>query len=87
LLRLIVTYPQKFSASGEWLTEVILPFCKMIQTRDALIVSLAAGIGEELFFRAALQQEIGLVGSSLIFALIHFGRAPHRYPVYLRAIV
>ena len=36
-----------------------------------LVVSLSAAIGEEIFFRGALQPIFGLVPTSLFFALIH----------------
>ena len=36
-------------------------------------VSLAAGVGEELLFRGAVQAEFGLVVASLLFGLAHIG--------------
>ena len=36
-----------------------------------LVVSLSAAIGEEIFFRGALQPVFGLVPTSLFFALVH----------------
>jgi uncharacterized protein len=35
------------------------------------VVGLAAGVGEELLFRAALLPLVGLIGSSVLFALAH----------------
>jgi membrane protease YdiL (CAAX protease family) len=35
------------------------------------IIGLAAGIGEELFFRGALQPRFGILGASLLFAALH----------------
>ena len=40
---------------------------------DLLLVSLLAGFGEELFFRATLQPVLGLWLASLAFALAHTG--------------
>lgn len=40
---------------------------------DVIIIAVAAGVGEELFFRGALQLEVGLVPASLIFGLLHTG--------------
>ena len=37
-----------------------------------LIIAITSGIGEELFFRGWLLNEIGLILSSLIFGLVHF---------------
>lgn len=43
-----------------------------------LILALAAGIGEEILFRGALQPVLGLVGTSILFALVHvqYGLTP-----------
>jgi uncharacterized protein len=38
-----------------------------------LLVSVFSGVGEEAFFRGALQQEFGLVVASLLFGLVHVG--------------
>ena len=40
---------------------------------DVLVISVAAGVGEELLFRGVLQPEVGLVPASLIFGLLHTG--------------
>jgi membrane protease YdiL (CAAX protease family) len=38
-----------------------------------VLVSLLAGFGEELFFRATLQPALGLWPAALVFALAHTG--------------
>ncbi len=40
---------------------------------DVAAVSLAAGLGEELLFRGAVQVEFGVVVASLLFGLAHVG--------------
>lgn len=40
---------------------------------DLLQVSVFSGVGEEAFFRGALQPEIGLVATALIFGAAHIG--------------
>ena len=40
---------------------------------NPLWISLAAGISEELLFRAALQPLLGIWGASLLFLLVHAG--------------
>ncbi|MDA1091856.1 MAG: CPBP family intramembrane metalloprotease [Acidobacteria bacterium] len=40
---------------------------------DVAVVSLAAGIGEELLFRGAVQAEFGTLIASLLFGLAHIG--------------
>ncbi len=46
-----------------------------------VLVSIFSGIGEEAFFRGALQQEFGLVAASLLFGLVHVG-PDRRYLVW-----
>jgi membrane protease YdiL (CAAX protease family) len=43
-----------------------------ISVPDALLVAVASGMGEELFFRGALQPRVGLVVASLLFGCVHF---------------
>jgi membrane protease YdiL (CAAX protease family) len=49
--------------------------------RDLVLVSFFSGVGEEAFFRGALQPEIGLVASSLLFGVLHVG-PDRRYLVW-----
>ncbi len=49
--------------------------------RDLVLVSIVSGVGEEAFFRGALQPEIGLVVSSLLFGVLHVG-PDRRYLVW-----
>jgi len=37
----------------------------------AIAIALAAGIGEEIMFRGALQPRLGIVAAALIFAVLH----------------
>jgi len=37
----------------------------------AIAIALAAGIGEEILFRGALQPRLGIVAAALIFAVLH----------------
>ena len=46
-----------------------------------VLVSIFSGIGEEAFFRGAVQQEFGLVAASLLFGLAHIG-PDRRYLVW-----
>ena len=38
-----------------------------------VLVSVFSGVGEEAFFRGAIQQEFGLVAASVLFGLAHVG--------------
>src|SRR5919199_5999945 len=40
---------------------------------DLVLVSVFSGIGEEAFFRGALQPELGLVATSILFGTLHVG--------------
>src|ERR687894_3070734 len=46
-----------------------------------VLVAIFSGVGEEAFFRGALQQEFGLVGASLLFGVAHIG-PDRRYLVW-----
>lgn len=54
-----------------------------------LILAIAAGVGEELLFRGALQPVFGLLLTSVIFALIHvqYGLTPFTLLVVLIALI
>ena len=49
------------------------PVFGRISILDVMIISVAAGLGEELLFRGVLQPEWGLLPASLIFGLLHMG--------------
>jgi membrane protease YdiL (CAAX protease family) len=46
-----------------------------------LLVSVFSGVGEEVFFRGAVQQEFGLVVASVLFGVVHVG-PDRRYLVW-----
>lgn len=46
-----------------------------------VLVSIFSGVGEETFFRGAVQQEFGLVAASMLFGLAHVG-PDRRYLVW-----
>jgi membrane protease YdiL (CAAX protease family) len=46
-----------------------------------VLVSVFSGVGEETFFRGAVQQEFGLVVAALVFGLVHVG-PDRRYLVW-----
>jgi membrane protease YdiL (CAAX protease family) len=43
-----------------------------ISVPNSLLLAMASGLGEELFFRGALQPRVGLVFASLAFGAMHF---------------
>jgi uncharacterized protein len=54
---------------------------------DILILAFASSVGEELFFRGALLPWLGLVGSSVVFALLHIGPGVRFLPWTLSALL
>jgi CAAX protease family protein len=51
------------------------------RTRDLILVAVMSGVGEEVLFRGALQPELGLVATSLLFGALHVG-PDRRYLVW-----
>ena len=67
-----VSIKRRWTIFVEFLREMIFPIASGLTVFSALLISLSAGIGEELFFRGFLQPKIGILGASAIFGLIHF---------------
>lgn len=60
--------------SVRWLREECMaPIARVLSPGGKLAVALASGFGEEVLFRGVLLTELGLVPSSLLFALLHLG--------------
>jgi hypothetical protein len=57
---------------GDRLARALAQLVGRRTTAECLVLALASGIGEEAFFRGAMQPEFGLVPTSLCFALAHF---------------
>lgn len=53
--------------------DLFKPLFAEIGALEVVVISLAAGIGEELFFRGVLQPEVGLIPASLVFGVLHMG--------------
>jgi membrane protease YdiL (CAAX protease family) len=66
----------------EFFSSTIKPLTDIVSKRNAPIVALLAGLGEETFFRGVLQHETGILFSSLLFSALHFGpRVVKYFPV------
>lgn len=59
--------------------KVVKPLAHELKPFTALIIAFCAGFGEELFFRGLVLNELGIILSSVLFALIHFGFAVRYY--------
>ena len=53
--------------------DTLRPLFSGVGPRDVVVISAAAGVGEELLFRGALQAELGLAAASVTFGLLHIG--------------
>ena len=53
--------------------DTLRPLFGTAAPRDVIVISVAAGVGEELLFRGALQAEAGLVAAAVVFGLLHMG--------------
>jgi uncharacterized protein len=51
------------------------------RARDLVLLSVMSGVGEEAFFRGALQPVLGIVATSLLFGALHVG-PDRRYLVW-----
>lgn len=73
------SYRNNWSWITVFVDEIITPLVSKLRVWHALVISLAAGIGEEFFFRGLLQPHIGIVFSSALFALAHFAFEIRRF--------
>lgn len=63
---------------GRTLAEELAPVARRIPGELSIPLALLSAVGEELLFRAALQPAAGLLGSALVFGLLHQMRGPAR---------
>jgi membrane protease YdiL (CAAX protease family) len=54
-----------------FLDNEVFPLFRSLSAGELVLLVSLAGLGEEILFRGALQQEIGLWGASLIFGVMH----------------
>jgi membrane protease YdiL (CAAX protease family) len=65
-------YKKKWTCLTDFIDELVTPLVSNLTLIHGLLISIAAGVGEEFFFRALLQPYIGIVYSSILFSLAHF---------------
>ena len=65
--RLWIRYTQMGRVLAQRLAEILGP----LSGAQVVVLALASGLGEEAFFRGALQPHVGLVLASLLFGLVH----------------
>jgi len=57
---------------GDELARAMAETLGPISTPDAILLAVASGMAEEMFFRGALQPRVGLVVATVLFAAVHF---------------
>jgi len=57
---------------GEELARVLAETLGFLSVPNALLLALASGLAEEMFFRGALQPRVGLGVASVLFGAMHF---------------
>ncbi len=55
---------------GVW-DDLLTPFGKSLTLAEISALAALSGISEEIFFRGAVQGEIGILGASVLFGLLH----------------
>ena len=58
-----------------------------LQSSDIIIISLCAGIGEELFFRGAIQPYLGIYLTAIIFVALHGYLDPRDWRLSIYGVV
>jgi membrane protease YdiL (CAAX protease family) len=67
----ITLIEQAMNRITDRLRQVLGASIRSLTAVDIVLLSLAAGVAEELFFRGLLQSYIGVIGSALVFGLLH----------------
>jgi membrane protease YdiL (CAAX protease family) len=55
---------------GVW-DDLLTPFGKSLSLAEIAALAALSGISEEIFFRGAVQGEVGIVAAALLFGLLH----------------
>ncbi len=67
-----ISGPLSRTGSGRALARSLAAALGRLPVHYCLALALASGIGEELFFRGALQPRVGWLAASVLFAAAHF---------------
>lgn len=78
-------YTEK-TASGKRLADRLAEVLANLPVGPAIALALVSSIGEEVFFRGALQPRVGWIVASLLFGLVHVGPGKDFLPWTLSAL-
>lgn len=62
----------RWTALGRALSDLLAESIGPLDRANAWLLALASGLAEEMFFRGALQPQVGLLLASLLFGAAHF---------------
>lgn len=85
-----VLVSQRWTRTFRWARALHLSFREVLGGLGGggiLLLALASGLGEELFFRVGMQPTLGYVATSLIFGVVHIGPDRRFLPWTLFAVV
>jgi membrane protease YdiL (CAAX protease family) len=68
--QLLARYLRAFAQLESWLAELAGPLAE----REIMVLALLSGVVEEVFFRLAMQDALGVYWAAAVFALLHAGR-------------
>lgn len=69
VLAFVILHVPRFATALPWIHSLVGNLAASMAV--AIVVAVAAGIGEEVLFRGTLQPILGLWGSTILFTLIH----------------
>lgn len=76
-----------FASFEEFIQETLAPIFSEVNPLDILLIAVASGFCEEVFFRGVLQSQFGLVIASIVFGLFHVtGQKKHMFYVIWAAL-
>jgi membrane protease YdiL (CAAX protease family) len=76
-----------FASFEDFIQTTLAPIFSEVNPMDILLIALASGFCEEVFFRGVLQSQFGLVIASIVFGLFHItGQKKHMFYVVWAAL-
>ena len=77
----------EYSAAGDRMGRAMAEALGPLSGPHAVLLALASGLGEELFFRGALQPRVGWAAASLLFGAVHFVPRRDMLPCMLERVL
>ncbi len=87
---LVVVVTRLLSVYFEWARRLEIEMAKLLgplSYLDVLVISIFSAVGEELFFRGAMQPTLGLTATTIFFGFLHIGPSRTFIPWTLSAFI